>query len=263
MANSSRDSNTVPSPSTPTPSSERRAIPPAFSSPLANRFSPQLTPTAKISLTDSFHHVGMNTPPPLPPSSLPSSSSSPALSSSSLLPVSTSDGKNAVGSPYQILNGSTEASTSATSLHGSQSPDITSVPMLYKQNNSRTNSPAQFNTPPGPPVFGSPLRPSAAPFSPMPTAPQPGGTAHFSEIPFTSPTRPGVLLPTSSLPTAYSNGTPEPQIDVVDNLDKAGLVAASPYVLFSAHKGFTRILIKTDGFYGIINTFFLLTSSGE
>jgi len=159
MANSSRDSNTVPSPSTPTPSSERRAIPPAFSSPLANRFSPQLTPTAKISLTDSFHHVGINTPPPLPPSSLPSSSSSPALSSSSLLPVSTSDGKNAVGSPYQILNGSTEASTSATSLHGSQSPDITSVPMLYKQNNSRTNSPAQFNTPPGPPVFGSPSGP--------------------------------------------------------------------------------------------------------
>lgn len=257
MANSSRDSNSMPSPSSPTPSSERRAIPPAFSSPPANRFSPQLTPTAKRPLTDSFHHVGISTPPPLPPSSLPSSSSSSAaLPSSSLLPVSTPDGKNAAGSPYQILNGSTEASTSATSLHGSQSPDITSVPMLFKQNNSRTNSPAQFNMPPGPPVFGSPLRPSAAPFSPMPTAPQPGGTAHFSEIPFTSPTRPGVLLPTSSLPTAYSNGTPEPQFDAVDNLGKAGLVAASPYVLFSAHKVMKQKksgIIPTTGFGALVS----------
>eukprot|EP01018_Ginkgo_biloba_P025246 Gb_34939 [translate_table: standard] len=213
----SRDSNRVPSPSTPTPLAERRATPPAFSSPLANRFSPQpakeLNPQdlkSKTPLTDSFHHQGVTTPPPPPPSSV-------------------TDGKKALGSPYQIVNGSAEA------LHGTQSPDMATAPMLYKQNNKTESPVSQFNTPPGPPVFSSPLRPAAAPFSPMPASLQPG-TAHFSEIPFASPTRPGVLLPTSSSPAVYSNGTSEPQSNLSDDSDSSSLVAASPYVLFSARK---------------------------
>ncbi|KAH9313115.1 hypothetical protein KI387_028150 [Taxus chinensis] len=257
MANTPQDSNPVPSPSTPTPSSERRASiipPPTFSSPLANRFSPQ-TPSAKnlstdrflkSPLTDRFHHAG------IPTSSLPGvgmspSSSLPSSSSSSVQP----DGKMArtSSSPiaYQILNGSTEG---PTSMHGSQSPDINTMPaMLYKPDTGSgskiaNTSPgvAHFNIPPGPPVFSSPSKPAAAPFSPMPPMPQqPGiGTNKFSDIPFSfvKGKSPGVLLPTSSLPPEiYSNGTPEPKSAAVDaDFDNSNLVKASPYVLFSAHK---------------------------
>uniref|UniRef100_A0A0C9S7S5 TSA: Wollemia nobilis Ref_Wollemi_Transcript_12856_3701 transcribed RNA sequence n=1 Tax=Wollemia nobilis TaxID=56998 RepID=A0A0C9S7S5_9CONI len=254
MASTPQNSNPAPSPSTPTPTLEKRITPPAFSSPLASRFSPQTltandpstdrnhhggeanrfspqTPTAKNPSTDRNHHVGVPlssfpraSPPTMPH---PQTSSSP----SPLRP-----GSEFRASPYQILNGSKESPIPRSQ---SQSPEITTVSTLQKQHSSPGIS--QFNTPPGPPLFSSPSRPAnpAAPFSPMMPLPQPAGAApHFSDAPFASPRpkQPGALLPTSSLPTAYSNGTPEPQPIDTPDLDNSSLVAASPYVLFSAHK---------------------------
>lgn len=258
MANIPQNSNTVPPPSTPAPSLERRSstTPPlAFRSPLANRFSPQTPTTQNLSndrfqsspSTDRFHHAGVST------SSLPAVGGSPASSLPSSSLSASVDGKMGGASPipstspYQILNGSTEI---PASVHGSQTPDISTIShMLYKQGSGSgskiqetSTGVAQFNAPPGPPIFSSPARPATAPFSPVPPITQhPGtGTSQFSNIPFSfsKGKSSGALLPTSSLPPAiYSNGTPEPpSVDLDANLDNSSLVAASPYVLFSSHK---------------------------
>ncbi|XP_009405449.2 protein transport protein SEC23 A [Musa acuminata AAA Group] len=146
----------VASPNTPTPRPERRPTPPAFSSPLSARFSPQIPQQDRLPL------------------------------SSSRTPGSLSSGEG---------------------VHHSSSP----VP--------------QFSTPPGPPIFSSPLRPAAVPFQASPATPQP---VAFSW---------GSSLPTSSSPP-YSNGSSELPLHHSADVDEYTL--ESPYVLFSAHKVLKR-----------------------
>ncbi|XP_077240522.1 sec23/Sec24 protein transport family protein [Tasmannia lanceolata] len=145
---------TVSPPSTPMPRPEKRPTPPAFSSPVSTRFSPQRSQLGHIPSTSS------QTPSSLSPS-----------------------------------------------------------------NGIKTGSPSpipQFSTPPGPPVFSSPLRPVAAPFRASPMSPQ--------AVAFPS----GSSLPTSS-PPLYSNGSGDLQ-SPADGMDQSTLDGATPYVLFSAHK---------------------------
>ncbi|CAL9185801.1 unnamed protein product [Musa hybrid cultivar] len=146
----------VASPNTPTPRPERRPTPPAFSSPLSARFSPQIAQQDRLPL------------------------------SSSRTPGSLSSGEG---------------------VHHTSSP----VP--------------QFSTPPGPPIFSSPLRPAAVPFQASPATPQP---VAFSW---------GSSLPTSSSPP-YSNGSSELPLHHSADVDESTL--ESPYVLFSAHKVLKR-----------------------
>ncbi|KAM5558493.1 protein transport protein SEC23 A [Rosa sericea] len=89
----------------------------------------------------------------------------------------------------------------------------------------KTGSPIpHLSTPPGPPVFTSPVRPAAVPFRASPVTPQP---VAFS---------PAASLPTSS-PVNFSNGSLEldHQLSNVTD-DDAVPVGEPPYVLFSAHK---------------------------
>ncbi|THU50474.1 hypothetical protein C4D60_Mb06t20610 [Musa balbisiana] len=146
----------VASPNTPTPRPERRPTPPAFSSPLSARLSPQIPQQDRLPL------------------------------SSSRTPGSLSSGEG---------------------VHHTSSP----VP--------------QFSTPPGPPIFSSPLRPAAVPFQASPATPQP---VAFSW---------GSSLPTSSSPP-YSNGSSELPLHHSADVDESTL--ESPYVLFSAHKVLKR-----------------------
>uniref|UniRef100_A0A5B7A3J0 Protein transport protein SEC23 n=1 Tax=Davidia involucrata TaxID=16924 RepID=A0A5B7A3J0_DAVIN len=80
-----------------------------------------------------------------------------------------------------------------------------------------------LSTPPGPPVFSSPLQPAAVPFRTSPATPQP--------VAFSS----GSSLPASSLPH-FSNGSVELQHQVSDATEEWVPVGESPFVLFSAHK---------------------------
>lgn len=77
-----------------------------------------------------------------------------------------------------------------------------------------------MSTPPGPPVFSSPIRPAAVPFRSSPASPQP--------VAFSS-------LPTSSQPS-FSNGSAELHHQVSDATVDALPTWESPYILFSAHK---------------------------
>ncbi|KAK8929006.1 hypothetical protein KSP39_PZI017863 [Platanthera zijinensis] len=61
---------------------------------------------------------------------------------------------------------------------------------------SSGSSPGQFSTPPGPPIFSSPLRPTVVPFQTSPASPQP--------VAFSS----GSTLPTYS-PPKFTNGMPQ------------------------------------------------------
>ncbi|XP_072975148.1 protein transport protein SEC23 A [Typha angustifolia] len=86
----------------------------------------------------------------------------------------------------------------------------------------QTGSPVpQFSTPPGPPIFSSPLRPAAVPFQASPASPQP--------VAFSA----GSSLPTSS-PPHYSNGSHGFPLHHAASVDESTF--ESPYVLFSAHK---------------------------
>lgn len=80
-----------------------------------------------------------------------------------------------------------------------------------------------LSTPPGPPVFTSPVRPAAVPFRSSPASPQP--------VAFSS----GSSLPTSS-PPQFSNGSVELQQQVSDDTLDLTPAGDSAYVLFSAHK---------------------------
>ncbi|KAJ1393340.1 Zinc finger, Sec23/Sec24-type [Sesbania bispinosa] len=80
-----------------------------------------------------------------------------------------------------------------------------------------------LSTPPGPPVFTSPVRPAAVPFRSSPASPQP---LAFSSAP---------SLPTSS-PPQYSNGSFELQPQVSESIEDRVPVGESSFVLFSAHK---------------------------
>uniref|UniRef100_A0A1D1YAJ9 Protein transport protein SEC23 n=1 Tax=Anthurium amnicola TaxID=1678845 RepID=A0A1D1YAJ9_9ARAE len=86
----------------------------------------------------------------------------------------------------------------------------------------RTGSPIpQWSTPPGPPVFSSPLRAAAVPFRASPASPQP--------VPLSS----SVSLPSSS-PPRFTNGSTGLTSQISAGVDDSTL--ESPYVLFSAHK---------------------------
>ncbi|XAR66709.1 hypothetical protein NMG60_11013024 [Bertholletia excelsa] len=101
------------------------------------------------------------------------------------------------------------------------SPSI-KTPTLPSPLNGIRGAP-HLSTPPGPPVFSSPLRPAAVPFRTSPATPQP--------VAFSS----GSSLPTSS-PPHFSNGSVELQPEVSDAAEQNVPVAESPYILFSAHK---------------------------
>ncbi|MED6168000.1 hypothetical protein PIB30_008022 [Stylosanthes scabra] len=81
-----------------------------------------------------------------------------------------------------------------------------------------------MSTPPGPPVFTSPVRPAAVPFRTSPASPQP--------LAFSS----GSSLPTSSPPPQFSNGSFELQQQVSTNIEDHLPAGESSFVLFSAHK---------------------------
>ncbi|KAL5227369.1 hypothetical protein ABZP36_015634 [Zizania latifolia] len=87
-----------------------------------------------------------------------------------------------------------------------------------------------FSTPPGPPVFSSPLRPAAVPFRATPASPQPvpfAARAAYSS----SSSSAGVSLPTSA--PHFLNGAAAPHGLLPSS---APPPEESPYVLFSAHK---------------------------
>ncbi|XP_068662198.1 protein transport protein SEC23 A-like [Aristolochia californica] len=105
---------------------------------------------------------------------------------------------------------------------GPHPPTSTSAPNSSTPPNGKKGTPASlFSTPPGPPMFSSPLRPPS--FRTSPTTPQP--------ISFHSP----LSLPTSS-PPLYSNGSAELQSQPLTEVKESNVSGAAPYVLFSAHK---------------------------
>ncbi|KAL5060769.1 hypothetical protein RYX36_032373 [Vicia faba] len=80
-----------------------------------------------------------------------------------------------------------------------------------------TGSPVpHLSTPPGPPIFTSPVRPAAVPFRTSPASPQPPA--------FSSP------------PTHYANGSFDLQRQVSDNVGDHVSLGEPSFVLFSAHK---------------------------
>ena len=106
----------------------------------------------------------------------------------------------------------------------SSSPSIESSNVPSPANGVRSGSPIpHLSTPPGPPVFTSPVRPAAVPFRSSPASPQP--------VAFSS----GSFLPTSSPPN-LSNGSAELQQQISDGTENSVPAGELPYVLFSAHK---------------------------
>lgn len=104
------------------------------------------------------------------------------------------------------------------------SPSTRTPNLLSPVNGVKTGSPIpHLSTPPGPPVFSSPLRPAAVPFRTSPATPQPVAISSSSS------------LPTSS-PPYYSNGSAELQHRVSDATEESLHLEKSPYVLFSADK---------------------------
>jgi len=88
-----------------------------------------------------------------------------------------------------------------------------------------------LSTPPGPPVFTSPVRPAAVPFRTSPASPQPLALSS------------GSSLPTSSSPLQFSNGSFELQQQVSESIDEKVPVEESSFVLFSARKVYMDVLV--------------------
>lgn len=89
---------------------------------------------------------------------------------------------------------------------------------------AKLGSPApHLSTPPGPPVFSSPLRPAAVPIRTSPATPQPVAISS------------GSTLPTSS-PPHFSNGSARLLHQVSDPVEDLSSGGSAPYVLFSAQK---------------------------
>lgn len=106
----------------------------------------------------------------------------------------------------------------------SPSSSIESSNLLSPANGVKSGGPIpHLSTPPGPPVFTSPVRPAAVPFRSSPASPQP--------VAFST----GSFLPTSS-PPSLSNGVGELQQQISSGTENLGLAGESSYVLFSAHK---------------------------
>jgi hypothetical protein len=92
------------------------------------------------------------------------------------------------------------------------------------QTSSANGSPVpHLSTPPGPPVFTSPVRPAAIPFRTSPASPQPPARSSASSLPTSSPPR-------------YSNGSFDLQSQVSGGLEDLIPNGESSFVLFSAHK---------------------------
>ncbi|KAK2649839.1 hypothetical protein Ddye_017328 [Dipteronia dyeriana] len=104
------------------------------------------------------------------------------------------------------------------------SPPIKTPNLQSPANGVKTGSPiSHLSTPPGPPVFTSPVRPAAVPFRTSPATPQPVALSSVSS------------LPTSS-PPHFLNGPTELQHQVPDATEETTPVGESSCVLFSAHK---------------------------
>jgi len=109
------------------------------------------------------------------------------------------------------------------------SPSMKSPSLLSPANGIRTGSPIpRLSTPPGPPVFNTPVKPAAVPFRTSPATPQPMAYSSANSS-----------LPVST-PSFYSNGSSVgSQRDLPDVVRMEEPIAAdSPYVLFSANKVF-------------------------
>ncbi|KAJ4825562.1 hypothetical protein Tsubulata_006496 [Turnera subulata] len=104
------------------------------------------------------------------------------------------------------------------------SPSLMAPNILSPANGIKTGSPIpHLSTPPGPPVFTSPVRPAAVPFRTSPATPQP--------VAFSS----GSSLPTST-PPHFANGSIDAQHQVPLASEDSTPVEESAGVLFSAHK---------------------------
>lgn len=93
---------------------------------------------------------------------------------------------------------------------------------------SSANSP-QLSTPPGPPVFTSPLRPAAVPFRTSPASPQPVAVAFPPPI-STPPSLSSATLPPSS-PPSYASQNASFDLSSLSLFE-----SIAPLVYFSAHK---------------------------
>lgn len=103
------------------------------------------------------------------------------------------------------------------------SPSIQTPAMLSPANGIKNGSPTpHLSTPPGPPVFTSPVRPAAVPFRTSPATPQP--------VAFSS----GSSLPASS-PPHFSNGSVQLDNQLSHSTEEPLSVGELP-VFFSAHK---------------------------
>lgn len=120
------------------------------------------------------------------------------------------------------------SSPAATRFSPQRSPHDPHLPSASSQSPS-TPSPANgikpgshMSSPPGPPVFSSPLRPVSVPFRTSPASPQPLAFSPAPTLPMSSP-------PVSA--NGYTDGHPQTTAPEEYNHN-----AESPYVLFSAHK---------------------------
>ncbi|KAJ4820758.1 Protein transport protein SEC23 [Rhynchospora pubera] len=109
-------------------------------------------------------------------------------------------------------------------------PPTTFTPQAHRPPNQSPSSAgsvgSHFSTPPGPPMFSSPIRPSL-PFHATPSPPQPPPIFSTGSGSF----------PTSS-PAHFMNGSTELPLHYPAGSDDSG--PESPYVLFSAHKVLKR-----------------------
>lgn len=104
------------------------------------------------------------------------------------------------------------------------SPSIRTPIASSPANGIKTGSPIpHLSTPPGPPVFTSPIRPAAVPFRTSPASPQP--------IVFSS----GSSLPAST-PPHFLNASAGLQHQISDVSEESMPLEESPYVLFSSQK---------------------------
>ncbi|XP_071697680.1 protein transport protein SEC23 A-like isoform X1 [Rutidosis leptorrhynchoides] len=106
----------------------------------------------------------------------------------------------------------------------SLSPSTKGSQLPLSANDVRTGSPVpHFSTPPGPPVFSSPVQPAAMPFRTSPSTPQP---VAFSAVPSLS----------ASPPSSFSEGTNDFKRHVTSDAEDMVSLTDAPNVLFSARK---------------------------
>ena len=104
------------------------------------------------------------------------------------------------------------------------SPSIKTPGAASPANGIKTGSPIpHLSTPPGPPVFTSPIRPAAVPFRTSPASPQPVVFSSASSLP-------------ASTPPHFFNASSGLQHQMSDVSEDSTSVAESPNVLFSSQK---------------------------